>query len=124
MKLGRLNHIGVATPDLAASIAFYRDIMGARDITEPFDLPEQGVKVCFVNTPGDGGSLNGFGGTQIELLQPLSPDTAVGKWMERNPWAGNIIFAMKFPTLLRRRPGLNPRAKRCWANPASARTGQ
>jgi len=28
MKLGRLNHIGVATPDLDASIAFYRDVLG------------------------------------------------------------------------------------------------
>ena len=29
MKLGRLNHIGVATPSIANSIAFYRDVMGA-----------------------------------------------------------------------------------------------
>jgi methylmalonyl-CoA/ethylmalonyl-CoA epimerase len=51
MKLGRLNHIGVATPSIAASIAYYRETMGASDITEPFDLPEQGVKVCFAGTP-------------------------------------------------------------------------
>ena len=29
MKLGRLNHIGIATPSIAASIAHYRDVMGA-----------------------------------------------------------------------------------------------
>ncbi|MFM6832657.1 MAG: VOC family protein, partial [Novosphingobium sp.] len=29
MKLGRLKHVGVATPDIDASIAFYRDVMGA-----------------------------------------------------------------------------------------------
>ena len=29
MKLGRLNHIGVATPSIADSIVFYRDVMGA-----------------------------------------------------------------------------------------------
>ncbi len=95
MKLGRLNHIGVATPDLAASIAFYRDIMGASDITEPFDLPEQGVKVCFVNTPGEGETA----GTQIELLQPLSPDTAVGKWMERNPLGGQHHICYEVPDI-------------------------
>ena len=95
MKLGRLNHIGVATPDLAASIAFYRDIMGAEDITEPFDLPDQGVKVCFVNTPGE----NGTAGTQIELLQPLSPDTAVGKWMERNPLGGQHHICYEVPDI-------------------------
>ena len=49
MKLGRLNHIGVATPSIADSIVFYRDVMGATKIHEPFDLPDQGVKVCFVH---------------------------------------------------------------------------
>ncbi len=51
MKLGRLNHVGIATPSIAKSIAFYRDVMGAGVIREPFDLPAQGVKVCFVDTP-------------------------------------------------------------------------
>ena len=49
MKLGRLNHIGVATPSIADSVAYYREVMGATSISEPFDLPEQGVKVCFVD---------------------------------------------------------------------------
>ena len=43
MKLGRLNHIGVATPSMEKSIAYYRDVMGATQICEPFDLPAQGV---------------------------------------------------------------------------------
>jgi methylmalonyl-CoA/ethylmalonyl-CoA epimerase len=84
MKLGRLNHIGVATPDLDASIAFYRDVMGATDITAPFVLESQQVRVCFVNTPGE----NGTAGTQIELLQPTAADSAVGKWIARNPLGG------------------------------------
>ena len=62
MKLGRLNHVGVATPDIEAAIAFWRDVMGATAITEPFDMPAQGVRVCFDDTPA--------GGTQIELLAP------------------------------------------------------
>ena len=41
MKLGRLNHIGVATPSLEASLAYYRDVMGATLAHEPFDLPAQ-----------------------------------------------------------------------------------
>ncbi|MGE0178561.1 MAG: VOC family protein, partial [Sphingomonas sp.] len=61
MKLGRLNHVGVATPSIADSIAFYREVMGAEVIHAPFDLPAQGVKVCFVDTPN----------TQIELIEPL-----------------------------------------------------
>src|SRR3954451_24678583 len=58
MKLGRLNHVGVATPSIEASIAFYRDVMGAEVVRAPFDLPAQGVKVCFVDTPN----------SQIELI--------------------------------------------------------
>ena len=84
MKLGRLNHIGVATPDLEASIAFYRNVMGATDITEPFVLESQKVRVCFVNTPG----VDGTAGTQIELLEPTDADSTVGKWIDRNPLGG------------------------------------
>ena len=49
MKLGRLNHIDVATPPIAESVAHYRQTMGANAITEPFDLPAEGVKVVFAN---------------------------------------------------------------------------
>ena len=34
MKLGRLNHIGIATPSIADSIVFYRDVMGAKGAVE------------------------------------------------------------------------------------------
>ena len=96
MKLGRLNHIGVATPDLDASIAFYRDVMGATDITEPFVLESQQVRVCFVNTPGE----NGTAGTQIELLQPTAADSAVGKWLEKNPLGGQHHICYEVPDIL------------------------
>ena len=45
MKLGRLNHVGVATPSIAESVAYYREVMGASSITEPFDLPELEARV-------------------------------------------------------------------------------
>lgn len=84
MKLGRLNHIGVATPSIADSIAYYRDIMGATGIGEPFDLPEQGVKVCFIDTPGQ----NSTEGTQIELIEPLGPDSTLSGFLVKNPLGG------------------------------------
>ena len=84
MKLGRLNHIGVATPSIAESVAYYREVMGATSITEPFDLPEQGVKVCFVDTPGEGGAH----GTQIELIEPLGPGSTLTGFLARNPAGG------------------------------------
>jgi methylmalonyl-CoA/ethylmalonyl-CoA epimerase len=84
MKLGRLNHIGVATPSIAESIVYYREVMGATSITEPFDLPEQGVKVCFVDTP----THSGMDGTQIELIEPLGEGSAIRGFIEKNPAGG------------------------------------
>lgn len=84
MKLGRLNHIGIATPSIAASIAHFRETMGATDITEPFDMPEQGVKVCFVNTP----TASGMNGTQVELIEPLDANSPIAGFIEKNPLGG------------------------------------
>ena len=95
MKLGRLNHIGVATPSIADSIAHYRDTMGATDIHEPFDLPEQGVKVCFVDTPTD----SGMNGTQIELIEPLGPDSAINNFLAKNPAGGQHHVCFEVPDI-------------------------
>ena len=40
MKLGRLNHVGIATPSIERSVALYRDLLGATHIHDPFDLAE------------------------------------------------------------------------------------
>lgn len=95
MKLGRLNHIGVATPSIADSVAYYREVMGAMSITEPFDLPEQGVKVCFVDTPGD----NGTQGTQIELIEPLGPDSTLTGFLAKNPAGGQHHLCYEVPDI-------------------------
>ncbi len=87
MKLGRLNHVGVATPDIDAAVAFWRDTMGATQISEPFDMPEQGVRVCFVDTPN--------GGTQIELLAPLSDTSPIAAFLQRNPLGGQHHLAFE-----------------------------
>ncbi len=81
MKLGRLNHIGIATPSIADSIVHYREVMGATNIHAPFDLPDQGVKVCFVDTPG-------ADGTQIELIEPLPGNTSIRSFLDKNPLGG------------------------------------
>jgi methylmalonyl-CoA/ethylmalonyl-CoA epimerase len=84
MKLGRLNHIGVATPSISDSITHFREVMGATDITEPFDIPEQGVKVCFINTPTNGG----MDGTQVELIEPLDESSPINGFLVKNPLGG------------------------------------
>ncbi|MXO60348.1 methylmalonyl-CoA epimerase [Altererythrobacter salegens] len=95
MKLGRLNHVGVAVPDMDAAISFYRDTMGAEVITEPFDMPEQGVKVCFVDTPG----LDGSWGTQVELLSPLSEESPVAGFLAKNPLGGQHHLCFEVPDI-------------------------
>lgn len=95
MKLGRLNHIGVATPSLEASIAYYRDVMGATKIHEPFDLPAQGVKVCFVDTPGE----NGTEGTQIELIEPLGENSPIHGFIAKNPAGGQHHMCYEVPDI-------------------------
>ena len=58
--IGRLNHLAIAVPDLAAASAQYRGVLGA-EVSEPLDQPEHGVTVVFVSLPN----------TKIELLHPL-----------------------------------------------------
>ncbi len=78
MALGQLNHVGVATPSIATSIAMYRGLLGADAIGEPFDLPAQGVKVCFIDAPN----------TQIELIEPYDASSPIAGFLAKNPAGG------------------------------------
>ncbi len=75
--IGRLNHVAVAVPDLAAAAAQYRDTLGAR-VSAPDALPEHGVTVVFVTLVN----------TKIELLEPLGAGSPIAKFLERNPAGG------------------------------------
>ena len=85
MKLGPLNHVGIATPSIEAAVQFWRSAMGATTVHDPFDMPEQGVRVCFVET------LN----TQIELLEPLGEDSPIAGFLARNPQGGQHHLAFE-----------------------------
>ena len=77
-QLGPMNHVGVAVPDIDAAITFYRDIMGATDITAPEILAPQGVKFAFVNLPTG----------QVELIEPYGDTSPILKFLARNPKGG------------------------------------
>ena len=72
--IGRLNHVAIVVPDLAAAGAIYRDILGA-SISEPVELPDHGVTTVFVELPN----------TKIELLQPLGQDSPIAGLLGKNP---------------------------------------
>ena len=67
--IGRLNHVGVATPSIEANVALYRDLLGATKAHEPFDLPAQGVRVCFVDLPNSD-ALRAKGATILGTGEP------------------------------------------------------
>ena len=75
--IGRLNHVAIAVPDLAAAGATYRDTLGAT-ISAPLDLPEHGVTTVFVELPN----------TKIELLGELGVDSPIAGFLKRNPGGG------------------------------------
>ena len=75
--LGRLNHVAIAVPDLAAATATYRDTLGGR-VSEPQALPEHGVTVVFVD----------LGNTKVELLEPLGDASPIAAFLAKNPSGG------------------------------------
>jgi methylmalonyl-CoA/ethylmalonyl-CoA epimerase len=75
--LGRLNHVAIAVPDLAAAAAVYRDTLCA-NVTAPQALPEHGVTVVFIDV----------GNTKIELLEPLGEASPIAAFLAKNPSGG------------------------------------
>lgn len=75
--LGRVNHIAIAVPDLAAAMATYRDTLGAT-VSAPQALPEHGVTVVFVELPN----------TKVELLEPLGEASPIAAFLAKSPSGG------------------------------------
>ena len=75
--IGRLNHVAIAVPDLAAAAQLYASSLGAT-VSAPVPQPEHGVSVVFVELPN----------TKIELLEPLGPDSPIAAFLARNPAGG------------------------------------
>ncbi|MBB4102812.1 methylmalonyl-CoA epimerase [Allorhizobium borbori] len=75
--LGRVNHVAIAVPDLAAATAAYNTTLGAK-VTAPQALPEHGVTVVFVELPN----------TKIELLEPLGEGSPIAAFLAKNASGG------------------------------------
>ncbi|WP_310540235.1 methylmalonyl-CoA epimerase [Phenylobacterium sp.] len=88
--IGRLNHVGVATPSIDEAVKVYRDLLGATAIGEKFALPEQGVWVCFVDTPN----------SQIELIEPYGETSPILSFLAKNPSGGQHHICFEVPDIL------------------------
>ena len=75
--IGRLNHVAIAVRDIEAASRMYRATLGA-EVSAPEALPEHGVTVVFIALPN----------TKIELLEPLGADSAIARFLEKNPDGG------------------------------------
>lgn len=75
--IGRLNHVAIAVRDIAKASAVYRDTLGA-DVTDKVAQPDHGVFTVFINLPN----------TKIELLEPMSENSPIAKFLDKNPDGG------------------------------------
>lgn len=75
--LRRLDHVGVAVPDLDAAIALYERVFGMRCVHQETN-EEQGVREAMLAVGAEPG------GGYVQLLAPLRPDSPIGKFLDRH----------------------------------------
>lgn len=105
MMLGRVNHIAIAVPDLAAAVASYRDTLGAA-VSQPQALPAHGVTVVFVELPN----------TKVELLEPLGEASPIAAFLEKNPSGGMHHICYEVDDILAARDQLTASGARVLGN--------
>nr|XP_009490119.1 PREDICTED: methylmalonyl-CoA epimerase, mitochondrial [Pelecanus crispus] len=76
-KLGRLNHVAIAVPDLEKAQSLYKDVLGAQ-VSKTVALPEHGVYTVFVE----------LGNTKLELLHPLGEKSPIASFLQKNKTGG------------------------------------
>jgi methylmalonyl-CoA/ethylmalonyl-CoA epimerase len=82
--LDRLDHIGVATDDLEGAVALYEGTLGM-PVSHRETVESQGVEAVLLDV-GEG---------HVELLSPLSPETPVGRYLEkRGPGLHHVAYAV------------------------------
>lgn len=72
-KVDRIDHIGIAVPNLEEAKKFYTDVLGMEASGEEV-VEEQSVKVCFIPS----------GDSEVELLESTTPDGPIAKFLEKN----------------------------------------
>ncbi len=77
MELLRIDHVGMAVPDLDAAVAFWTDTFGMRCVHQETNH-EQGVREAMMAVGPDGG------GPRVQLLAPATPDSAIAKFLDRS----------------------------------------
>lgn len=103
--LGRINHIAIAVPDIAAASKAYRETLGAT-VSQPQALPEHGVTVVFVELPN----------SKVELLEPLGEASPIASFLAKNPDGGMHHICYEVTDILVARDQLAARGARVLGN--------
>lgn len=81
----KIDHIGIATRELESALKIWTKALGL-ELEGTEEVPDQGVRVAMLP----------IGETRIELLEPLSEDSPVGKFIEkRGPGIHHIAIRVK-----------------------------
>jgi len=104
--IGRINHIGIATPDVEKAAQSWAKLYGAIDAQDAFDLPEQGVRVKFINLP------NG----QLELIAPIGENSPITKFLQRYPSGGQHHICFEVDDIIKSRDELISRGAKVLGN--------
>jgi len=105
--IGRLNHVGVATPSIEDSVKLYRDTLGVTEIGEKFKLEEQGVWVCFIHVAN----------SQIELIEPIDETSPITRFLRANPRGGQHHICFEVDDLLAARDAMVAKGARVLGEP-------
>jgi len=83
----KIDHVGIAVPDLDAAIAFYADTFGVQSVHEEVN-EEQGVREAMLAV--------GDGTTQVQLLAPLTEESTIAKFIGRNgPGVQQVAYTVE-----------------------------
>ena len=83
----RVDHVGIAVPDLDAAIAWYGETFGLASVHEEVN-EDQGVREA-MRAVGDGT-------TRIQLRAPLRPDSAIARFLDRSgPGIQQIAYTVE-----------------------------
>jgi methylmalonyl-CoA/ethylmalonyl-CoA epimerase len=99
--IGKLNHVAIVVPDLAAAANTYRDTLGA-NVSGETDMPDHGVTTVFVELDN----------TKIELLHPLGDHSPVAKFLTSNPSGGMHHVCYEVDDILHARDKLKAQGAR------------
>ncbi|GAA0801739.1 methylmalonyl-CoA epimerase [Spirilliplanes yamanashiensis] len=71
----RIDHVGIAVPDLDAAVAFHSTAFGLREVHREVNA-EQGVAEAMLAADS--------GGARVQLLAPLTPDSPIARFIGRS----------------------------------------